>query len=84
MTNAQERLTAYLDEMDRVNAANKTLKYADDSHSINGLNLNRSDVRAVLAELAAANAVIAEIRSVASHEQITTTWDQHLVKAGDN
>jgi hypothetical protein len=46
---ALARLTAYLDEMDRVDAANLRLHYADDVHGINDFRLYRSDIRTALA-----------------------------------
>jgi hypothetical protein len=48
---AVARLTAYLDEMDRINAKS-TLTYGDVVHGINDLELRRSDIRAVLSEAA--------------------------------
>lgn len=44
-------VTDYLDEIHRVNKANKSLKYADEIHSINGIALRYSDLRILLALL---------------------------------
>jgi hypothetical protein len=51
---AIERLTAYLDEMDRVDTGPRgdySPQYPDDVHGINDFELRRSDVRTVLAAL---------------------------------
>ena len=47
---ARDRIAAYLDEMDRVDAANRAgSRYDDTVHGINDLELRRSDIRAALA-----------------------------------
>lgn len=51
---AVARVAAYLDEMDRVDAANRGgSRYADDVHGINDRVLLRSDLRAILSGIPA-------------------------------
>jgi hypothetical protein len=62
---ARARLVACLDEMDRADATHQARNCADQSNAMHSPHLNRADMRAVLAELAAANATIAHARALA-------------------
>lgn len=48
----EDRVAAYLDKIDLVNALSPNLQYADEVHVIDDLPLSRSDLRDVLKELA--------------------------------
>jgi len=52
MSDAAERLTAYLDEMDRVNTNTHGAFYDDRVHGINDFELRRSDIRSLIQEVA--------------------------------
>lgn len=78
MSNAPSRLRAYLDEMDRINAGS-SITYGDTVHGMNDIPLNRSDIHAILEQLAAAQAVIAEVRAIAARSgSDLNAWNKAL------